>query len=387
MKAVILAAGEGTRLEPLTELRPKPMLPIANKPLLEHVLESVVEAGVEEVVFVVGYKRERIQDHFGDGDAWGVDITYAVQDPPRGTGDALLQAEPYIGEDFIALNGDRIIEADAIQTVMDRRRETGDVCLAVTRVADPTLYGVVELDGEEVTAIREKPPAHLVTSDLINAGVYGFGPDVFAAIRETETHGELALTDTLTNLMASRRVCAVRFDGPWLDVTYPWDLVAVNASVLDRDRAGFGAGVRIDEDATLVDPVAVAENVHVAPGARVLGGSAVGGNVTIGPNAVVSNSVLFPDVTVGAGAVVKDCVVGENATVGPQATIEGGRTAVVLGDTVYRDVKFGGIVGDSADLAGAVTVTPGTVVGNRTVVGSGALVSGRIATDAEVRRG
>ena len=107
MKAVILAAGEGRRLDPLTNRRPKPMVPVRNQPLLEYVIEAVSAAGIDEIVLVVGYKRDRIQQHFGDGDDWGVTIEYVVQEKQLGTGHAVLQAEAVIDGDFLVLNGDR----------------------------------------------------------------------------------------------------------------------------------------------------------------------------------------------------------------------------------------------------------------------------------------
>ncbi|MFQ3295471.1 MAG: NDP-sugar pyrophosphorylase family protein, partial [Natrialbaceae archaeon] len=117
MKAVILAAGEGNRLEPLTANRPKPMIPVANKPVLEYVVEAVADAGIQEIVLVVGYERSRIQSHFGDGDDWDVAIEYAVQEKQLGTGHAALQARPHVDEPFLVLNGDRIIDPTAIERV------------------------------------------------------------------------------------------------------------------------------------------------------------------------------------------------------------------------------------------------------------------------------
>lgn len=388
-KAVVLAAGEGTRLEPLTAARPKPMLPVANRPLLEHVLESVAAAGITEVVLVVGYKRERIQDHFGDGDDWGLDLRYVAQETQLGTGHAILQAESVIGEEFIALNGDRVIDPELIEAVAETRHATGDPVIAVTRVAEPSRYGVVEVEGELVRRIREKPPANDATSELINAGVYGFGPEVFAALRRTDVRGELAITRTLANLLETRQIRAVPYRGRWLDVSRPWDLLSVNAEVLSRERAGGGRRMAdtadLDDAAFVAETAAIGQDVSIQPGAVVHHGCAFGDNVHVGPNAVISNSVLMSDVTVGPGTVLTDCVIGANTRVGPNVTAEGGRADVILGDSVYRDVKLGGVVGDNARLGGNVTVAPGTVLGNATAVEGGVTVSGRIASEATVR--
>ncbi|MEF8800585.1 MAG: sugar phosphate nucleotidyltransferase [Halolamina sp.] len=385
MKAIILAAGEGTRLRPLTRTRPKPMLPIANRPLLEHVLEAAHEAGIDEFVFVVGYKRERIQSHFGDGDDWGVDIEYANQEKQLGTGHAVLQAEPFVEGEFLALNGDRIVEPSAISAVVEERRENGGPVMAVTRVENPANYGVVDLDERRVRSIEEKPPAHTVETEFINAGVYGLDESVFDKLRAAESEGELAITTTIQ--AADGPLRAVPFDGLWLDVSHLWDLLSVNARVLDRSGATSGSSGSVHDRATVVGPVSRGGDVRIRPGATVLPGTALGDNVEIGSNAVVSNAVVLPDASVGDGAVVRDCIVGENASIGPNTTVEGGDSDVVVDGEFYGDVRLGGVVGDNAVVGGAAVLEPGTVLGNDSAVSSGVVVDGRIENSAVVRRG
>ena len=386
MKAVVLAAGEGRRLEPLTDVRPKPMLPVANRPLLEHVVESVVEAGIEEVVLVVGYKRERIQSHFGDGDDWGIDIEYAVQKKQLGTGHAILQAEDRISGPFLVLNGDRIIDASIVER-MRNADAADDTLVAVTRAEDPSGLGVVEMEGDRVVGIAEKPPRHAITSEVINAGVYRFDPGAFDAIRDTETTGELAITATLDRLAEEGRVRALRYRGTWLDVSHLWDLLAVNASLLDGEALSVPGTGRIGKNAVVTDGVALGPDAWVGPSTTVLSGTAIGENARVGANAVIENTVVLPDATIGAGAVLRDCVVGENAHVGPNTTVEGGPADVVVDGSVHEGVGLGGVVGDGTRIGGAVSVHPGAVIGNATTVEPGASVEGRVPSNAEVRRG
>ena len=388
MKAVVLAAGEGRRLEPLTHVRPKPMVPIANRPLLEYVVEAVAAAGIEEVVLVVGYKRERIQSHFEDGDAWGVEIEYAVQEKQLGTGHAILRAESLVDGDFLVLNGDRIIDASIVERLVEADRD-GDVLMAVTRAEEPERYGVVELDGDRVAAIAEKPPSHAVSSDVINAGIYRFGPGIFDEIGETAPteRGEMEITATLERCIGDEAVRAIRYRGLWLDVSQLWDVVGVNASVLDRRGSTVADTARVHDGATVAGAVAIGADTVVGPNATVLRGTALGDNVSVGPNAVLSNAVVLADATIEAGAVVCDAVVGENARVGANTTIEGGPADVVVDGDLYPAVTLGGVVGDNATLGGSATVVPGTVIGGGAVAESGTRLSGRIPTDAEVRRG
>ncbi|WP_435102486.1 sugar phosphate nucleotidyltransferase [Halarchaeum sp. P4] len=386
MKAVVLAAGEGRRLRPLTETRPKVMLPVANKPLLEHVVEALVEAGVDEIVLVVGYRRERIQNHFGDGAQWDVDIEYVVQEQQLGTGHALLQAASNVGGEFIALNGDRIIDAELVERVWERRRETGHMAMAITEAEEPSNYGVVEVSGREVVGIQEQPLPPLAKSNMINAGVYAFGPGIFAALRETERHGEQGLTTTLASLLDDHTVEAVPHRGLWLDVSHPWDLIEVNDAVIEYGEYASSAA-SVDDTAVVSDVSVLGEGTIVHPQATILRGSTLGDHVSVGPHVILENTIILSDVTIKGGAVLKDCIVGANTVIGPNSTVEGGDADVVIDDEVYRDVRFGGIVGDNAEFGGNVVVRPGAVIGNETTVDSGSVVSGRIESGTHVTRG
>lgn len=385
--AVVLAAGEGERLSPLTEHRPKPMLPVANRPLLDHVVLSLANAGIETIVLVVGHHKESIQNYFGDGSQWDVDIEYVVQKPRRGTGDALLQAEARVSEEFIVINGDRIVDSSLIGELLSKRDATGQACLAVTHVEKPSNYGVVSLEDDQVTEIVEKPPKYDIPSRLANTGVYAFGPEVFAAIRQTERRGELGITDVLSEHLEEHPVSAVRYDGLWMDLTEPWDLLSVNAGMLDHTGSLVSERATVHEQATVSGSNAVASDVQIAAGGRLLRDCALGEGVRIGANTVLSNVVVLSDARIGHSCTLQDCIVGEGATIGSDVTIGGGNTDVTLGDTVYRDVRFGGLIGDSVTLGDGVTVDPGTIVGNRTTVQNGSTLEGAIEVDSNVRRG
>ncbi len=412
VSAVILAAGEGRRLEPLTNRRPKPMVPIANRPLLEHVLEAVVAAGIDHVVFVVGYRQERIRNHFGDGDDWDVDIDYVEQSTQLGTGHAVLQAESAVDGPFVVLNGDRIVDPSIVAEVCDHAASGETPTMAVTRVDNPQAYGVVTLDGDQVVAIDEKPEGPVETG-RINAGVYGFSPAVFEAIRETTTAGELTITATLNDLAVSAGVHAVSYDDRWLDVSNLWDLLAVNAALIGAgeavgEAAGEGtvgeaaaAGDEKTGDAeppsettgahpdsvSVANDVVLADTVRVGPNVTLGGATAIGRNATVEAGAVVENAVVFPDAVIGAGAVVRDAIIAGNARVGPNTTIAGEPATVVVGDTVHHDVALSGVVGDNATIGAGATITDGAVVGDDVAAEAGVVVDGRVAPGAVVRRG
>lgn len=402
VSAVILAAGEGRRLEPLTNRRPKPMVPIANRPLLEHVLEAVVAAGIDHVVFVVGYRQERIRNHFGDGGEWDVDIDYVEQSTQLGTGHAVLQAESAVDGPFVVLNGDRIVDPAIVVEVCERAASGETPTMAVTRVDQPRAYGVVTLDGDQVVAIDEKPEGPVETG-RINAGVYGFSPAIFESIRETTTAGELTITATLNDLAVSAGVHAVSYDDRWLDVSNLWDLLAVNAALIGAGEAA-GEGARGDEktgdaeptsettgahpdSVSVADDVVLADTVRVGPNVTLGGATAIGRNATVEAGAVVENAVVFPDAVIGAGAVVRDAIIAGNARVGPNTTIAGEPATVVVGDTVHHDVALSGVVGDNATIGAGATLTDGAVVGDDVAAEAGVVVDGRVAPGAVVRRG
>ncbi|WP_280536537.1 bifunctional sugar-1-phosphate nucleotidylyltransferase/acetyltransferase [Halopenitus sp. POP-27] len=406
--AVVLAAGEGRRLEPLTNRRPKPMLPVANRPILEYVIEAISDAGIDRIVLVVGYRQERIRNHVGDGDDWDVDVEYVEQANQLGTGHALLQAEPAVDDRFVVLNGDRLVDADLVGRVREETRDGKAPVMTVTDVDHPGDYGVVALDDRDrVTGIDEKPEGPVHTS-RINAGVYGFTADVFDAIRGTSPAGELALTDTLDRIAGEDPITAIGYRGRWLDVSYLWDLLRVNASLVGAEsgadtgsESGVQSGTAFDAESDVqsvsepdaesapgvADDVVVGTDVRLGKNAVVGGGSALGENATIGANAVVEGSVVFPDAVIEPGAVVRDAVVAGNARVGANATIAGGRATVIVDDEVHADVTLGGVVGDNATVGGGATLVPGTVLGDASRVDPGAVVSGTIEPDAVVRRG
>jgi len=191
MKAVILAAGQGTRMRPLTDRRPKVMLPIGNKPILEHIIDEAVDAGIRDFVIVTGYMEDCIKDYFADGLQKGVSIDYVFQEEQNGTGHAIGCAEEYVDDRFIVLNGDMLISSVQIKNLIDRAE---DAVLTVKEVEDPCNFGVICTAGEKVTQIVEKPENP--PTDLANAGVYLFPRSIFDYIHRTpeSPRGEIEIT-------------------------------------------------------------------------------------------------------------------------------------------------------------------------------------------------
>jgi len=389
--AVVLAAGEGTRLRPLTRNRPKPMLPAANRPIIEYVLDALVETGVEDIVLVVGYRQARVQEHFGPTYR-GVELTYVTQEKQLGSGHALRQARGVVDGPVLAVNGDRVIDPDIVASVVDAF--DGATTMAVLERPDASQYGAVRMEDDRVTELVEKPTAD--DFRLINGGVYAFDAGVFDRIDETpRREGELRLTETIVRDLENGGVRGVRTDGLWADATYPWDLLFLARRVLEQgwvqqeehaDGVWVADSALVHEDASLQPPVAVGPDSEIAAGAVVGPDTALGRNVTVGANATVGRSVVDDDARVGPGSTLLDCVVGQDVSLGATTTVPGGRADVRIGDRVFEDHRLGSVFADRATAAGGVTCAPGTLVGPGARLGTGVTVDGRIAEDAEVVR-
>ncbi|MFC7071775.1 sugar phosphate nucleotidyltransferase [Halovenus rubra] len=386
MKAVVLAAGEGRRLQPLTSRRPKPMIPVANKPVLEYVVEAVAEAGIEEVVLVVGYKRERIQTYFENGDKWDIEITYAIQDAQLGTGHAVQQVQSLVDNEFLVLNGDRIIDADLVEEVRETESRETPATISVTRVEPAQEYGITVTDDDGLVRIDEKPTGES-QSTVINAGVYRFTDTIFEAIEKCNRSpdGEVCLPSAINHLATETTVDIVKYHGRWLDVTYPWDLLFVNDTIVTAHEAPENG--QVAESATVTDRVHIGEGTAIHANATVKRGTSLGPNVTVGTNAVVSNAVVMQDATIDDGAVVRDCIVDENVTIGPNATVAGGTATVAVEETVHTDVTLGGVIGANTRLGGGAVISPGTVIGDDVTVRDGTTVGGQIESNATIYRG
>ena len=390
MKAVILAAGEGSRLKPFTVTRPKVMIPVGNKPILEYVVNALQESGIIDIIMVVGYKREKIMDYFGDGHKWGVNIVYVEQFQQLGTAHALRQVSHMINDRFLVINGDTVIDSSAIKEII--KVGSGDAAILTVTVAKAHQYGVVKTQNHLVKAILEKPKGEEV-SNVVNAGVYSFSPIIFNFLEamEISERGEYEITDALRTMLKEGYVIkSVHSNATWLDALYLWNLLDMNVATLARVKADIKG--KVEEGARIIGPVALGENSVIMAGSYVVGPVAIGDNCDIGPNSVilpstsigsnctlepftrVSNSILMNNVKVSSFSYVANSIVGEGVGLGPGFIAESGETKVAI-ENVLMKANIGAILGDNTEVAGRVFVKPGRIIGVRCRIGSGAMVS------------
>jgi glucose-1-phosphate thymidylyltransferase len=370
------------------------MLPAGNRPILEHVLDTLVDADVERIVLVVGYKRDRVQEHFGPSYR-DTPIDYAIQGKELGSGHALLQAREAVDGPMLVLNGDRVIDPGIVTDVAGAFADRGEPTMAVMEHPEAHQFGAVTLNGDRVSELVEKPMAGEYR--LINAGVYAFTPAMFDALAETpKQEGELDLTAAISRRIdADEPVWGVRTGGLWADATFPWDLLFITRKVLHTDRIAereteetlhVAPSAIVHPDATLRAPLVVGPDCEVGPNAVVGPDTALGRNVTVGANATVERSVLDADTRVGAGSTLIECVTGEDVDLGANTTVPGGAADVALADRVYRDQHLGAVFADRVEAKGGVVAEPGALVGPNATLGTGVHVRGRIDEDSEVVR-
>ena len=399
MKAVLLAAGEGNRMRPLTGNRPKVMLPIANKPLLEHLLIEVKAAGIEDFVFIVGYCDEQVRSYFGKVEKWGVNIAYSEQRKQLGTADAIRMVEGMVDDIFLVINGDVIVDRKDIGKLMKNTRNT----MSVFEVKDPGGLGIVELSGNKVIGIYEKsrrPP-----SLMANAGLYLFTPEVFDAISKTEKspRGEYELTDSLKILMVGEGGLGYIKLKSWLDLSYPWDLLRVNESMMASLKAqNLG---RVEENVFLKGAVVIGRNTVIKSGVYIEGPVIIGDDCRIGPNCFIrSSTTIGNDCHIGASVEVKnsiimngtdvphlnyigDSVIGEGCNFGAGTKVANLRLDeqnIHVGGVDTGRRKLGAIIGDNVKTGINSSINVGAVIGNNAFIGPGVTVSGVIMPGAKL---
>jgi len=382
-QAVILAAGEGQRLRPFTVNRPKVMLSIADKPILQYVIEALAQNGIRDIVLVVGYQKEQVLDYMGSGEQFGVNLTYVTQEKQLGTAHALAQAKGVIQDEFLLLPGDNLIEADTIVQFTTIKPEA----VLVKRVDNPLRYGVVTLDRNVVKEVVEKPEE--ARSNLVSTGIYAFTTEIFSFIEP-----ELGLPDVLNKMIAQgHTINAKETEGTWLDVIYPWDILNLNDSILRQIQASSSgtieAGVSlkgqvlvgkdtvIRSNSYIAGPVVIGDSCDIGPNVCILPATSIGNNVVISPFTEIKNSVIGDDVNIGPGCTIEDSVIDKGCMIKGHFTACSGQEEVRV-DHEPHLVSVGAMLGEGCSLGNSVVAQPGVIVGNYSQVQPLKLISGRL---------
>jgi glucose-1-phosphate thymidylyltransferase len=373
------------------------MLPVGNRPFMEHVIRALASNGVKDLYIVVGYQKERIMNYFEDGVRYGVRIEYIFQDDLLGTSYALSKAKPFINEPFLVVNGDNFIDARAVKDIITSEGE--NVALAALR-SNTGEYGVLTVDRGRVTRIVEKPGRPC--AGILNTGVYKFSPAIFDELSRTpiSERGSYELTQTLSEMIdEGGEVRAKITDGIWADAIFAWDLLNANSLALNlmdakisgevedgaryRGQVSIGEGSILRSGSYIIGPVAIGRNCDIGPNVTILPATSIGDSVRVSSNSEVRNSIIMSGARVGSGSIISDSVIGASCTFGDQVIAETGASALEIEEKFYR-AEFGAIAADNVVVGSRVLMHPGTVIGADSRIGSGAVARGWIERGSRV---
>ncbi|MEM5831349.1 MAG: sugar phosphate nucleotidyltransferase, partial [Candidatus Aenigmatarchaeota archaeon] len=350
MKAIILAAGKGERLEPLTDYKPKCLLPICNKPLLDYQIELLKKYGIDEIAVVVGYLENEIRKRYSE-------LKFYKDEMMMGTASALLAARNFIDDDFVLMYGD-IFYDGSLEEIVKNKNSMG-----IFYVEDVSRFGKVVFENKKLVEIREKSS---IGKGFINAGIYHFDPSIieFAEKTEKSPRGEFELTDSILMMNKVKQINVVELRGYWKDIGYPWDYLDVNMYVLEKIKFSVGEGTEIWKSAIIRKPVVIGENCEIKN--AVIEKSIVGNNCVVGEFSVLKRSILMNNSRVPHLNYVADSIIAENVNLGAGTIIANLRfDERNIKFTINKKRvdsgkrKFGAIIGYNVKTAINVSIYPG----------------------------
>jgi mannose-1-phosphate guanylyltransferase/phosphomannomutase len=353
-----MAGGEGSRLRPLTSSRPKPLAPVANKPVMHHIVDLLRRHGITEVVSTLHYLADEIENYFGDGSEMGIAMSYVVEDTPLGTAGAVKLAEPLLGKHrFLIISGDALTDIDLTELVEYHVKRGAAATIALQRVANPLEFGVVVTDEHgRITRFLEKPSWGEVFSDTINTGIYVLEPEVFEYM-ETGNNYDFSRDIFPSLLRDGKPLYGHVTSGYWSDIGNLQQYVQANYDALSgavrveipgteiRPGVWVGENARISADAHIQGPVCIGRNVTVEPGAVVEELTSVGASSIVAENARLHRAIAWEDVYVGENASLTGCTLADRVIVKDRVTVmEGaviGRGSTLgSGATVPSNIKL-----------------------------------------------
>lgn len=418
IKACLLAAGEGKRLAPITETRPKHMIPLGGKPLLQHTLEMLRDNKITEILLIVGYLKEKIQDYFGDGSKFGLKITYVEQKEFLGTAHATGLAQNFMRNDpFLLIYGDLLMDQEVFQkSIATFTSGQCNATIAALTVPDPTKFGIIKSNSEGFMETIVEKPVDDRYGKLANAGVYLLPSDIFKCIATTKKsiRGEFELTDSIQMLIdQGKKMKVVDISMHyWSDVGHPWQLLDANNYIMsalgDQNKIINNGGI-IEEFVHIKGPVVIGKGTVIKSGTYIEGPAFIGENCEIGPHAYirpfasignkchignsseVKASILLDHVFAAHLSYIGDSIIGEGVNIGCGAITANVRLDKKPISMEIKDKKvatglkkLGAVIGDFASLGIQVSVMPGKTIGSYSQIGSNTLVQKNIPPNSLV---
>ena len=406
MKAVILAAGKGSRLNPITSTVPKPMIPIGGKPLLEHALLNLRDIGVQEILIIVGYKEEIIKNYFGNGlSKFNIKIEYTTQLEHLGTAHAVDFAKDFVGDDdFFLMYGDLLTDPKVFKEVLEiYQKSSCEGLISLIEVNNPQEYGIISLNKEAyVEKISEKPSVDLNLGNLANAGIFIFNPLIFKAIELTELsiRNEYEFTDSmqiLINQLKGKIKGYIIKNLFWSDIGLPWHLLDANEFILKSLKSSLEG--KLEENVNMSGNVFIGKDTLVKSGSYIQGPCYIGENSLIGPNAYirpytyignnchvgmseVKNSLIFSNTSIPHFNYIGDSIICENVNLGAGTKISNLRfdnknISMIIKDKSINSGrrKLGAIIGPNTQTGINSSIMCGKKIGRDSIIGAHTLVN------------
>ena len=390
--ALILAAGKGSRMWPLSENVPKPLLPLGGLPIIERQIQELISVGVKELYILIGYRMKEISDYL-DNTKLDININYIVQEQQNGTGHAVNQAKGKIRGDFYCLNGDIIIDKENLKNL---RENQGKLTMMVTKVPDGSNFGVVESKNGHLVSITEKG---INGESMINAGIFLFNEKIFAAIDgiEKSIRGEYELTDALESI--ADQIHVLDYKGIWKDIGNPWDLITANEEYMKNNIEAIegtiednvtingslhlGKGSIIKSGTCIEGEVWIGENCTIGPNSYVRGGTVLCGLNKIGASTEVKNAIFLKGAKAPHHNYVGDSIIGEQSNLGSGTKIANLRFDNKTIEVIHKGKKIdsgrrklGAVIGSNVSTGINASINAGSIIGNDVRIGPNTLVSG-----------
>jgi len=379
MQAVILAAGEGKRVRPLTRSRPKALLPVANRPIIGYIIEALLKNGIRDIVVVVGYRKEQVIRFLNELD---VPVTVVVQDKQLGTAHALNCAKSHVMGDFLLLPGDNYIDSQSIGRIKDIRNS-----MLIKEHPSPSNFGVVLLKDGYVNNIIEKPEHS--PSFMVSTGIFSLSKDFFSYISGNN------ITDAVSSMLASgERLKAVVADD-WQDAIYPWDMLKMNMRMLKdlaEARGGalsrqtiihgpvrIGKGTTIGPNTVITGPVIIGDDCDIGPSCCILPNTSIGSRVRTEPFTIIGKSLIMDDTSIGSHSRIIDTVTGQGCRLADHTTVSTAANLMNIEGEVIKP-EFGAVFGDQVT-AGPFTIFTNCIIGNNVTIEGGSRILSRILPD------
>jgi bifunctional UDP-N-acetylglucosamine pyrophosphorylase/glucosamine-1-phosphate N-acetyltransferase len=399
--ALLMAAGAGTRLKPITNTRPKAMIKIAGKPILHHLIDNLIESDIKKIFIVVKYKKEIIENYFNKiKNELKVSIEFIEQPKEYGTAAAILSAKDKISEPFLAIAGDIVTTTDTIKKL--QKEHEGKISFVLKKVQNPESYGFAIVKNNYIEKFEEKP-TKVLSDAYANCSIYACEPEIFEKLKEIKKspRGEYEFTD----IVKMEKTKAVITNDYWLDMGLPWQLFDANKYFLEKfkeqrfgkiEDSNINGKIILSPGAKIISSyiegnVFVGKNTIIGPHAYIKGDSSIGDNCSIGDSTTIKNSIIFDNVNAKHLTYIGDSIVGEGCNFGAGTQIANFRfdedaiKAKINEVTIdTKRKKLGAIIGDRVKTGVLSSIMPGKMISNNCWIGAGVVIKENIKPNTYV---